>query len=108
MQAEMVATAYGKVQIHWLRDIVSEIEIGRGLIRCFLIDGPNFVMTVNSGKVQSDTLRLRLLYHSIYDATGKGKIEIKYVAGTEMLPDALPKALRGVKPGEFVKDFGLG
>jgi hypothetical protein len=28
MQAEMIATGYGKVQIDWLRDLVSEIGIG--------------------------------------------------------------------------------
>jgi hypothetical protein len=27
MQAEMIATAYGKVQIDWLRDVISEIEL---------------------------------------------------------------------------------
>jgi hypothetical protein len=28
MQAEKIATVYSKVQIDWLRDLVSEIEIG--------------------------------------------------------------------------------
>jgi hypothetical protein len=30
------------------------------------------------------------------------------MAGTEMLADALTKALGGVKLGEFVKEIGLG
>jgi hypothetical protein len=28
MQAEMIATVYGKVQVDWLRDVISEIELG--------------------------------------------------------------------------------
>jgi hypothetical protein len=33
---------------------------------------------------------------------------VKHVAGTEMLADALTKALGGVKLGEFVEEIGLG
>ena len=108
MQAEMIATAYGKVQIDWLRDLVSEIGIGRGITRRILNDGLNCVTTLNSGNFQSDSRHLRLRYHSIHEAIAKGEIEIKHVAGTEMLADALTKALGGVKLGEFVEEIGLG
>jgi len=108
MQAEMIATAYGKVQINWLRDLLSEIGIGRGITRCILNDGLNCVTTLNSGNFQSDSRHLRLRYHSIHEAIAKGEIQIKHVAGTEMLADALTKALGGVKLGEFVEEIGLG
>jgi hypothetical protein len=108
MQAEMIATAYGKVQIDWLRDLVSEIGISRGITRHILNDGLNCVTTLNSGKFQSDSQHLRLQYHSIHEAIAKGEVEIKHVAGTEMLADALTKALGGVKLGEFVEEIGLG
>jgi hypothetical protein len=108
MQAEMIATAYGKVQIDWLRDLVSEIGIGRGITRRILNDGLNCVTTLNSGNFQSDSRHLRLRYHSIHEAIAKDEIEIKHVAGTEMLADALTKALGGVKLGEFVEEIGLG
>ena len=58
MQAEMIATAYGKVQIDWLRDLVSEIGIGRGITRRILNDGLNCVTTFNSGNFQSDSRHL--------------------------------------------------
>jgi len=108
MQPEMIATAYGKVQIDWLRDLISEIGIGRGITRCILNDGLNSVMTLNSGNFQSDSRHLRLRYHSIHEAIAKGEIEIKHVAGMEMLADALTKALGGVELGEFVEGIGLG
>jgi len=108
MQAEMIATEYGKVQIDWLRDLISEIRIGRGITRRILNDGLNGVTTLNSGNFQSDSRHLQLRYHSIHEAIGKDEIEIKHVAGTEMLADALTKALGGVKLGEFVEDIGLG
>jgi len=108
MQAEMIATAYGKVQIDWLRDLVSEIGIGRGITRRILNDGLNCVTTLNLGNFQSDSRHLRLRYHSIHEAIAKGQVEIKHVAGTEMLADALTKALGGVKLVEFVEDIGLG
>jgi len=38
----------------------------------------------------------------------KDEIEIKHVAGTELLPDALTQALGGLKLGEFVEEIGLG
>jgi hypothetical protein len=107
MEAEMIATVYGKVQIDWLRDLVSEIGIGR-CIRRILNDGLNCVTTLNSGNFQSDSRHLRLRYHSIHEAIAKGEVEIKHVAGTEMLADALTKALGGVKLGEFVEEIGLG
>jgi hypothetical protein len=109
MQAEMkVATAYGKVQIDWLQDLVSEIGIGRGITWRILNDGQNCITTLNSGNFQADSRHLRLRYHSIHEAIVKGAIEIKHVAGTEMLADALTKALLGVKLGEFVEEIGLG
>ena len=108
MQAEMIATAHGKVQIDWLRDLISEIGIGRDITRRILNDGLNCVMTLNSGNFQSDHRHLLLRYHSIHEAVAKGEIEIKHVAGMEMLADALTKALGGVKLGEFVEEIGLG
>jgi len=88
MQEEMIATVYGKVQIDWLRDLVAEIGIGRHITRRILNDGLNCVTTLNSGNLQSDSWHLRLRYHSIYEAIAKGEIEIKHMAGTEMLADA--------------------
>jgi len=108
MQAEMIATAYGKVQIDWLRDLISEIGIGRGITRRILNHGLNCVTTLNSGNFQSDSRHLRLRYHSIHEAIAKGEIEIQHVARTEMLADSLTKALGGVKLGEFVEEIGLG
>jgi hypothetical protein len=109
MQAEMIATAYGNVQIHWLHDLTSEIGIAsQDITRRILNDGLNCVTTLNSGNFQSDSRHLRLRYHSIHEAIAKGKVEIKHVAGTEMLAVALTKALGGVKLGEFVEGIGLG
>jgi len=54
-QGEMIATVYGKVQIDWLRDLVSEIGIGRGITRRILNDSLNCITTLNSGNIQSDT-----------------------------------------------------
>jgi hypothetical protein len=70
MQADMIATAYGKVQINWLRDLISEIGIGR-CIRHILNDGLNCVTTLNSGNFQSDSRPLRLRYHSTHEAIAK-------------------------------------
>jgi len=106
MQAEMIATAYGKVQVDWLRDVISEIELGADMTRCIFNDGLNCVTTLNSGNFQSESRHLRLKYHTIHEAIAKGEIEIKHVAGTEMLADALTKALGGVKLGEFAKEIG--
>jgi hypothetical protein len=58
MQAEMIATAYGKVQIDWLHDLISEIAIGRDITRRILNDGLNCVTTLNSGNFQSDSRHL--------------------------------------------------
>jgi len=108
MQAEMIATVYGKVQINWLHDLTFEIGIAsRDITSRILNDGLNCVMTLNSGNFQTDSWHLRLRYHSIPEAIAKDKIEIKHVAGTEMLADALTKALGGVKLGEFVEEIGL-
>jgi hypothetical protein len=106
MEAEMIATAYGKVQIDWLRDLTSEMSLEIGT-RKILNDGLNCVTTLNSGNFQSDSRHLRLRYHSIHEAIAKSQIEILHVPGTEMLADALTKALGGVKLGEFVQEVGL-
>ena len=59
MQAEMIATAYGKVLIEWLHDPTSEIGIASKVItRHNLNDGLNCVTTLNSGNVQSDSRHL--------------------------------------------------
>jgi len=108
MQAEMIVTAYSKVQIDWLRDLISAIGIGRGITRGILNDSLNCVTTLNSGNFQSDSRHLRIRDHSIHEAIAKDEIEIKHVAGTEMLADALTKALGGVKHSEFVEEIGLG
>jgi len=109
MQAEMIATAYGKVEIDRLRDLTSEIGIAsQHITRRILNHGPNCITTLNSGNFQSDSQHLRLRYHSLHEATAKGEVEVKHVAGTEMLEDALTKALGGVKLGEFVEEIGLG
>jgi hypothetical protein len=65
-------------------------------------------MTLNSGNFQYDSRHVRLRYHSIHEAIAKGEIEIKHMAGMEMLADALIKALGGVKLSEFVEEIGLG
>jgi len=108
MQVEMIATVYGKVQIDWLQELTSEIGIGTGIMGCILDDGLNCGATLNSGNFQSDSRHLRLWYHSIHEAIAKVEIEIKLVAGTEMLADALTKALGGVKLSEFGEEIGLG
>jgi hypothetical protein len=61
-----------------------------------------------SGNFQSDIRHLRLRYHSIHEAVAQGQVEIKHMAGTDMLPDALTKALGGVNLCEFVQEIGLG
>jgi len=105
----MIATAYGKVQIDWLHDLTSEIRMAsKHITRRILNDGLNCVTTLNSGNFQSDSQHLRLRYHSIHEAIAKGQVEIKHMAATEMLADALTKALGGVKLGEFVEEIGLG
>ena len=109
MQAEMIATAYGKVQIYWLHDLTSEIGIvSKDITRRILNDGLNFVTTLNSGNFLSDSRHIRLQYHSIHEAIAKGQVEIKHVAGTKMVADAPTMALGGVKLGEFVEEIGLG
>jgi hypothetical protein len=108
MQAEMIATAYGKVQIDWLRDLISEIGIGRGITWHILNDGLNCVTTLNSGNFESDSHHLLLWFHWIHEAIATGEIEIKHMPGMEMLADALTWALGGVKLGEFVEEIGLG
>jgi len=107
MQAEMIATPYGKVHIDWLRDLISEIGIGSDITRRILNNDLNCIMTLNSGNFQSDSQHYRLRYHSIHDTIAKGEIEIKHKAVTDILAEALTKALGGVKLGEFVEEIGL-
>jgi hypothetical protein len=102
----MIATAYGKVQIDWLRDLTSEIGLGIST-RKILNDGLNCVTTLNLANFQSDSRHLRLWYHLIHEAMAKSPIEALHVPGMEMLADALIMALGGVKLGEFVQEVGL-
>jgi len=76
------------------------------MTRCIFNDGLNCVTTLYSGNFQSESRHLQLKYHTIHKPIPKGEIEIKHVAGTEILADALTKALGGVL-GEFAKDIGL-
>jgi hypothetical protein len=109
MQAEMIGTAYGKVQIDWLHDVTSEIRIASTeLTRRILNDGLNWLTTLKSRSMQSDSRCLRLRYHLIHNTIANSEVEIKHVAGTEMLTDALTKALGGVKLREFVEEIELG
>jgi len=62
---------------------------------------------LNSGNFQSESRHLQLKSHTIHEPIAKGEIEIKHVAGTEMLADSLTKALVGVKLGEFGNEIGL-
>jgi len=55
MQAEMIATAYGTVQLDRLRDVISEIELGAGMTRSIFNDGLNCVTMLNSGNFQSES-----------------------------------------------------
>jgi len=107
MQAEMIATAYGKVQVNWLQDVISEIGLGTGIIKQILNDRLNCVTTLNSGNFQSENWHLRLRFHSIHEAIAKKDLEIRHIPGTEMQADALTKALGGVKLGEFMAEIGL-
>jgi len=105
----MTATAYGKVQSDMLQYLTSEITIAsKDITRRILHDGLNCVTTLNSSNFQSDSRHLLLWYHPIHEAIAKDKIEIKHMAGTEMLADALTKALVDVKLGEWVDGIGLG
>jgi hypothetical protein len=74
MEAEMIATTYGKVR-----------------------DGLNCVTTLNSSNFQSNSRHFRLRYHSIHEAVAKAEIEVMHMPGAEMLADALTKTLGGVK-----------
>jgi len=89
----MIATRCGKVQIDWLRDLISEIGIGSGITRLIPNDGLNCVTTVTSGDMQSDCRHLQLWYYTILEAIAHGEVEIKHVAGTEMLADLFTQAL---------------
>jgi hypothetical protein len=106
MEAEMIAMAYGKEQIHWLQDLTSEMGHGIGT-RKILNDGPNYDTTLNSGNFQSDSRHLRFRDDSIHRAIVKSQIEVLHLPGTAMLAYALTKALGGVKLREFVQEVGL-
>ena len=109
MQAEMIAIAYSKVQIDSLRDLTAETRIdNQDITRGILNNGVHCVTTLHSANLQTDSRHLQPRYHTIHEAIANGQIEIKHVAGMEMLADALTKALGGVKLGELVADIGLG
>jgi hypothetical protein len=108
MQAEMIARVYGTVQSDWLHDLTFEIRIAsKNITRRILNDGLNCVTTLNLGNFQSDSRHLRLRDHSIHEAIAKVEVDIKHMADTDMLADALTKALGGVKLGDFVEEIGL-
>jgi hypothetical protein len=103
LRAEMIDTAYGKVQLHWLRDVISEIELGADMTRSIFNDGLNCITTLQCGNFRSESQHLRLQCHMIHEAIAKSEIEIKHVAGMDILAGALTKALGGVKLGKFAK-----
>jgi hypothetical protein len=107
MQAEMIATAYRKVQLDRLRCLISELGSSKSITRKILNDGLNDVRTLNSGNFQSDSRHLRLQYHSIHEAIATSQIEVLHIPGVEMLEDALTEALWGVNLREFVQEVGL-
>jgi len=107
MQAEMIATAYSKVQVDWLQDVISEIGLSIGIAKQILNDGLNCVTTLNSGNFQPESWHIRLRFHSIHEAVAKRDLEIRHIPGTEMRADALTKSLGGVKLGEFVEEIRL-
>jgi len=82
--------------------------VSNDITRRIVNDGLNCVTTLILGNFQSDSRHLGHSYHSIHEAIAKGEIDIKHVAGTEMLADALSKALGGVKLCKFLEDVGLG
>jgi hypothetical protein len=49
MQAEMIAIAYGNVQLDWLWDVISDTEFESDLSQCIFNDGLNVVSTLTSG-----------------------------------------------------------
>jgi len=56
MQAEMIATVYGKVQIELLSDLTSVIGIAsKDITRCILKVGLNCLTTLSLGNFQSDS-----------------------------------------------------
>jgi len=107
MQAEMIATAYSKAQINWLWALISEIGIGQGITMGIPHAGLNCFMTLKSGNFQSYSRHVWLQYHSIHEAIAKGEIEIKHVAGTEMMPAVLTKPLGAVKLSKLVEKIWL-
>jgi len=58
MQTEMIPIVYGKVQIDWLQDLISEIGIGTGITRRIPDDGLKCIMTLNAGNSHSDSRHL--------------------------------------------------
>ena len=106
MQGEMIATAYGKVQLDWLRDVISEIEHEADLTRCVFNDRQNCVTMLNSGNFQLESQYQRLKSHTIHEAIAKGEIENKHVTDMEMLADALTNALGRVKLCKLANEIG--
>ena len=85
IQVEMIATAYINVQLDWLRDVISKTELGSDMTRFFFDDGLNCITTLDSGHFQCESRHLRLKYHTIHEAIAKGNIEMKHIAGMEMM-----------------------
>lgn len=75
--------------------------------RKILNDILNCITTVNPGNFQSVSRHLRRRYHLIHEAIATCEIEVFHLPGTEMLADALTKALGVVKLGEFLQEVGL-
>jgi len=55
IHAVMIARAYGEVQLNWLRDVISEIELGANMTRHIFNDGLNGVATLHLDKLQSES-----------------------------------------------------
>jgi hypothetical protein len=55
MQAYMIATTSGNVQLDWLRDVISEIEVGAEMTSCIFDDELNCITTPNSGNFQTES-----------------------------------------------------
>jgi hypothetical protein len=76
MQSAMIHKEYGTVQLDWLRDVISEMELATDMIRSILNDGLKCGTTVNSGNIQSESQDLGLKYQMIHEAIAKADIEI--------------------------------
>jgi len=109
MQAEMIGTVYGNVQINWAQDLTIAIQIAsKDITRRNHNDGRNCIMTLISCNFQSDNRNLGHQYHTIHKANATGANVIMHLRGTEILADALTSALWGVTLCEFDDEIGLG